>query len=127
MQGEASGLEVCGSCGAYLVEAEQWARLAADYWWFRLVCPECGWLEELIAERKPQPSIEALTTAVPSTLQAHAARRQHPRGPRRVTGPRLSPSAGERRRALGAMTNQPEAHAACGGGFVLGLPAASGR
>ena len=53
MQGEASGLEVCGSCGAYLVEAEQWARLAADYWWFRLVCPECGWLEELIAERKP--------------------------------------------------------------------------
>ena len=55
MQGEASGLEVCGSCGAYLVEAEQWARLAADYWWFRLVCPECGWLEELIAER---PAVE---------------------------------------------------------------------
>jgi hypothetical protein len=63
MQGEPPGLEVCGSCGACLVEAEQWAQLAADYWWFRLVCPECGWLEELIAERPAVERFERLLEA----------------------------------------------------------------
>ena len=63
MRDDPARLEVCGGCGAGLLEAEQWVQLRADHWWFRLMCPECGWRAELIAERRAVERFERVLEA----------------------------------------------------------------
>jgi hypothetical protein len=81
MHGDTGGLEVCGGCGARLVEVEAWKQLAADHWWFRLVCMDCRWCQDVVAERPAVERFESAMEAVRAdiTCAADAWRRSQMR------------------------------------------------
>jgi hypothetical protein len=47
-----------------MVEVEAWTRLAVNHWWFRLVCMDCRWRQDVVAERPEVEQFESALEAV---------------------------------------------------------------